>query len=324
VSGFFTARLGQYGLVLLVTLTLNFLLPRMMPGNPLAYLAGEDVGMMSAADRARVIGDAGLDRPLWEQYVRYLGNLARADLGYSFQQRKPVAGILAERLPWTLLLMGTALVVSTLVGVALGALAAWRRGRRSDLGLLGIFIFLESLPGFWLGMILVAVFAVQLSLFPTFGARDVFARLQGADYALDVAHHLVLPGATLVLITVSGTFLTMRYSMLSVLGEEYITVARAKGLADRQVLFRHAVRNALLPVATVFLLNLGQAVAGATVIETVFSYPGIGRTMYEAVLARDYPLLQGGFLLITLSVLVFNVLADLIYPLLDPRVVRHG
>ncbi|MBI2755896.1 MAG: ABC transporter permease [Chloroflexi bacterium] len=323
MTGFFGGKVAQYALVLFVTITLNFLLPRLMPGSPLAYLAGEDVGAMSAQDRARVISDAGLDRPPFEQYLTYLGNVVRGEFGYSFQQKKPIGTILLDRLPWTLLLTGTALLISTSLGIVLGAIAGWRRGRRTDLAALAVFIFLESLPGFWVGMILVAVFGVQLGLFPTFGARDAFARLTGVDYWVDVGKHLVLPGITLVAITVSATFLTMRYSMLSVLGEDYVTVARAKGLAEPQVLFRHAVRNALLPVATVFLLNVGQAVAGATVIETVFSYPGVGRLMYEAVLARDYPLLQGGFLMITLSVLAANMLADLVYPLLDPRVVKR-
>lgn len=324
MAAFFGGKLAQYALVLMVTISLNFLLPRLMPGSPLGYLAGEEVGSMTAEDRARIIREAGLDKSLSEQYVVYLGNLARGDFGYSFQQKKPITAILLDRLPWTLLLTGTALAISTAVGIGLGALAGWRRGQRTDVGTLALFIFLEALPGFWLGMILVAVLAVQLGLFPTFGARDVFARLEGGAYWADVGRHLVLPAATLTLITISATFLTMRYSMLSVLGEEYITVARAKGLGETQVLFRHAVRNALLPVATVFLLNLGQAVAGATVIETVFSYPGVGRTMYEAVLARDYPLLQGGFLLITLSVIAANLLADLLYPLLDPRVVKRA
>lgn len=324
MSAFLTGKLAQYALVLLVTLTLNFMLPRWMPGSPLAYLAGQDIGVMSPQDRERVMRQAGLDKPLVEQYAIYMANLARGDLGFSFKQNKPVTSVLLDRLPWTLLLTSTALVVSTLLGVTFGAFAAWRRGRHLDIGSLGLFIFLESVPAFWLGMILVAVFGVQLGWFPTFGARDVYARLQGLDYWRDVAYRLVLPATTLVLVTVSANFLTMRYSMLAVLGEEYVTVARAKGLADTQVLFRHAVRNALLPVVTVFLLNLGYAVAGATVIETVFSYPGVGRLMYESALARDYPMLQGGFLIITLSVIVANLAADLLYPLLDPRVVKRA
>jgi peptide/nickel transport system permease protein len=206
----------------------------------------------------------------------------------------------------------------------IGAVAAWRRGSRTDLSSLAVFIFLQSLPAFWVGMIMVAVFAVQLGLFPTFGARDVFERREGWSFWVDVGHHLVLPVTTLVLFTVSETFLTMRYSMLSVLGEDFVTVARAKGLSQRQVLFRHAVRNAILPVATVFMLKLGEAFAGATVIETVFSYPGIGRLIYDAVLARDYPLLQGAFLLVTLTVVAGNLVADLLYPLLDPRVARRA
>lgn len=295
-----------------------------MPGSPLARLAGEEVGNLSAQDRARIIQEAGLDKSLGEQYVIYFGNLFKGDFGYSFQQKKPVGNILLDRLPWTLLLTGSALVLSTLIGGALGAVAAWRRGRNFDLGSLATFILLQSLPSFWVGMILVAVFAVQLELFPTFGARDVFSRLDGLAFWTDVGHHLVLPVATLVLFTVSEIFLTMRYSMLAVLGEDFVTVARAKGLRSHQVLFRHAVRNAVLPVATVFMLRLGEAFAGATVIETVFSYPGIGRLIYDAVLARDYPLLQGAFLLITVTVVAANLVADLLYPILDPRVARRA
>jgi peptide/nickel transport system permease protein len=311
-------------LVLLVAITLNFLLPRLMPGSPLGRLAGEEAGNLSAQDRARIIQDAGLDKSLGEQYVIYLGNLLKGDFGYSFQQKKPITTILLERLPWTLLLTGTALMVATGIGAGLGSLSAWRRGRRTDFMSLSVFIFLQSLPSFWVGMILVAVFAVQLGLFPTFGARDVFSRPEGLEFFLDVGHHLVLPVTTLVLFTVSEIFLTMRYSMLSVLGEDFVTVARAKGLHQHQVLFGHAVRNAVLPVATVFMLRLGEAFAGATVIETVFSYPGVGRLIYDAVLARDYPLLQGAFLVITLSVVAANLFADLLYPILDPRVARRA
>ncbi len=324
MTAFLSGKLAQYALVLLITLTLNFLLPRAMPGSPLAYLAGQDLGVMTPQDRERVMRQAGLDKPLVEQYWIYLSNLARGDLGFSFKLNKPVAMVLVDRLPWTLLLTGTALVMATLVGVVFGAVSAWRRGGRLDLGSLGIFIFLESVPGFWLGMILVAVFAVQLGLFPTFGARDVFARLQGLDYWRDIAYRLVLPATTLAAITASGFFLTMRYSMLTVLGDEYITVARAKGLAEGQVLFRHAVRNALLPVATRFLVRLGQAVAGAVTIETVFSYSGVGRLIYDSALARDYPVLQGAFLVLTLSVIAVNLVADLLYPLLDPRVMKRA
>lgn len=322
MTRFLAGKGSQYLIVLAVAISLNFLLPRLMPGNPLALLAGEDIQLLSAEQRQQLQREYGLDQSLPEQYVRYLGNLTHGDLGYSIQKRRPVTAIILERLPWTLLLTGASLVLSTLIGGLLGAVAAWRRGRRSDVGLLSTFLFLESLPSFWLGMVLIALFSVQLHWLPSFGAVTPWVRLEGLDRLVDVLKHLVLPLATLTVVQVGRTFLIMRYAMLGVLGEEYIRAARAKGLAERALLFRHALRNALLPVFTVFMLSLGFAVAGATVVETVFSYPGVGRLMYEAVLGRDYPVLQAGFLVVTLSVLVANLLTDLAYPLLDPRVRR--
>lgn len=317
---FWTAKLGQYALVLLIILAINFFLPRAMPGNPLRFLAGEDVGFLPPETVQEILAKNGLDKPLPQQFLLYLKNLLRGDLGYSYQMKRPVLEVLWERLPWTLLLTGTSLVLSTLIGVLLGTLAAWYRGRRFDALSLTTFIFLDSTPSFWLGMILIAVFAVNLKLLPIFGAQTPWVTLTGWAYVVDVLKHLVLPVTTLTLTTISGTFLIMRYSMLQTLGEDYVTTARSKGLPERRVLYRHAMRNALLPVATVFMLNLGFVVSGATVVETVFSYPGLGRLLFEAVLNRDYPLLQGAFLLITLSVLAANVVADLLYPLLDPRV----
>lgn len=312
----------QYALVLLFAITLNFLLPRMMPGSPLVFLAGEDVSFLSEEQRAALVQSLGLDRPLWAQYGRYLGQLARGDLGHSFQKGRPIIEIIAERLPWTLLLVGLSLLAATLVGVAWGALAAWRRGTLLDLGSLGVSMFFESTPSFWLGMIFIALFAAGLRWFPIFGAVTPGAILDGWPLVSNIAWHLVLPLATLTLITIPGMFLIMRYSMLTVLGEQYIATARAKGMEERRVLFRHAIRNALLPVATVFMLNVGFVVSGATVIETVFSYPGVGRLLYEAVLNRDYPVIQATFFIITISVIAANVLADLLYPLIDPRVRR--
>ncbi|MBI5649575.1 MAG: ABC transporter permease [Chloroflexi bacterium] len=320
---FIVGKIGQYVLVLWIAVTLNFALPRLMPGNPLALLAGEEVGMLTPQQRAQLMANVGLDQPLPAQYARYLQNLLRGDLGYSFQKNKPITTILADRLPWTLLLTVTSLLISTLIGITLGAAAAWQRGARGDVGLLGFFVFLESLPAFWIGMLLVALFAVQFPIFPTFGAITPWTKLEGWALVEDIVRHLVLPLTTLTIVSVSGTFIVARYSMLAVLGEDYIVVARAKGLRERVVLFRHALRNALLPIATVFTLNLAFAFGGATVVETVFSYPGVGRLVYEAVLNRDYPVLQAAFLMITVMVVVANILADAIYPFLDPRV-RHA
>lgn len=320
MGSYLSGKVGQYLLVLWIAVTLNFLLPRMMPGNPLALIAGEDVNLLSPEQRAELVARVGLDQPLIVQYGRYLQNILRGELGYSFQWKQPVVDVLAQRLPWTLLLTGTSLVIATLIGVVLGSLTAWRRGSRGDVGTFIFFLFLESLPAFWVGMLLVAIFAVRWPLFPTFGATSPWETLTGWDYVLDVLHHLALPLATLTIVSVSGTFIVARSAMMAVLGEEFITVARAKGLAERQVLFRHALRNAMLPIATVFTLNLAFAVSGATVVETVFSYPGVGRLIFEAVLSRDYPVIQAAFLMITVLVILANILTDAIYPLLDPRI----
>lgn len=320
----YLARGSQYALVLLAALTLNFFLPRLMPGSPLRFLAGDEVGTLAPEEVAEVRARYGLDRPLFEQYLRYLGATVRGDWGYSYQLGQPVMGTILGRLPWTLLLVGSSLLVATLFGVVLGALAAWRRGRLLDTGSLLGAIFVDSLPTFWLGMMLIAVFAVELRWFPVYGAVTPWGAKSGWPYAFDILRHLVLPATSLTLASLSGTYLVMRYAMLDVLGQDYIRTARAKGMRERAVLLKHAVRNALLPVSTVVFLNLGFLVGGATVIETVFSYPGVGTLLYQAVLNRDYPVLQGTFLILTVSVIAANILSDAVYPLLDPRVRREA
>lgn len=313
----------QYALVLLFAITLNFLLPRMMPGSPLVFLVGEDVGFMPAEQRAQIMHAFGLDQPVWRQYIIYLGNLAQGDLGFSYQQGRPIVEIIRNRLPWTLLLVGLSLLLATIVGVAWGLLAAWQRGGSVDFGSLAVAMFFESTPSFWLGMIFIATFAAGLGWFPIFGAQTIGIPLSGAAWIADRLRHLALPLATLTLITIPGMFMIMRYAMLTVLGEQYITTARSKGVVERRVMYGHAMRNALLPVATVFMLNLGTLVSGATVIETVYSYPGVGRLLFEAVLARDYPVIQATFFIVTVSVIAMNIIADLLYPVIDPRV-RHA
>ncbi|MCS7198498.1 MAG: ABC transporter permease [Candidatus Bipolaricaulota bacterium] len=315
-----TVKLASYVLVLLLAITLNFLLPRLMPGTPLRFFVGDDVALLSQESVRELMAQHRLDRPLWEQYLHYLWQLVQGDLGYSYQERKPVLAVLLERLPWTLLLTGTALVLSTAIGVTMGALAAWRHGSAFDALVLSLFVLLDSMPSFWVGMIFIAVFAAHLGWFPIFGAQTPWAALTGWEYLLDILKHLVLPVLTLTLTTISGTFLVTRSAMLGVLGEDYIRTARSKGLSEFRVLYRHALRNGMLPVVTVFMINLGFLVSGATVVETVFSYPGLGRLLYEAVLQRDYPLMQGAFLLITVSVLIANLCADLLYSRVDPRV----
>lgn len=321
---FWGRKIIQYGIVLLITLLINFSLPRFMPGSPLELLAGEDVGRLSTEERDEIMGRHGLDQPIPKQFVIYLGQLREGDLGYSYRQNRPVSEIIWERLPWTLLLTGSALILSSLVGVVFGTLAAWRRGKFSDVGSLSLFIFLDSMPSFWLGMIMVALFGARLRWFPVFGARTPFADYTGWAAAVDILHHLALPLATLTLVTIAGLFLIIRYSTLETMGEQYITVARAKGLKERIIIFRHVLRNAMLPAITVFMLSLGYIVSGTTVIETVFAWPGLGRLMFEAVMQRDYPVLQASFMVVTVCVIAANLIADLLYPLVDPRVRIEG
>lgn len=322
MRGVISGKVGQYALVLFLAVSLNFLLPRLMPGSPLGFLLGENLGTLTPAERERAREALGLNRSLPEQYADYWGDLLRGDLGRSYQRQKPVTEVLLGRLPWTLLLSGSALALATPIGTLAGALAAWRRATRVDLGLVGLAVLLESLPSFWLGMAFIALFAVQFGWLPSFGAVTAYAGYQGAALVGDVARHLILPVSVLTLITIPDILLVTRSALVTVLGEAYLQTARAKGLRERAVLLRHALRHALLPVTTVVFLNLGFLVGGATVTETVFNYPGLGRLLFDAVLARDYPLIQGCFLLLTVTVLAANLLADCVYPFLDPRLRR--
>lgn len=317
-------RIGQYILVLWVALTLNFLLPRVAPGDPINYLLGDEVNALTPEQREQVLSQYGLNEPVLTQYGQYWLDIASFELGTSVRFGQPVADVLLDRLPWTLLLVGFATILSFLFGVTAGTIAAWKRGSARDTGLMVGILSLEAMPGFWIGMILISVFSVTLGWLPSFGAVSMVSSGGGLSYALDVAHHLALPVVAITLAVTGSVFLLTRASLLTTLGEDYTTMAEAKGASERTVVFRHALRNALLPVYTNLTLSLGTLVSGAVVIETVFAYPGLGRLIYEGVLARDYPLLQGAFLLVTIGVVSANLLADLTYPLLDPRVRRSG
>ena len=313
---------GQYLLMLWAALTLNFLLPHMAPGAPVDYLSSAATALSPAA-REALTEEFDLDGSLVSQYGRYWDRMAHADLGTSVRYRRPVVDLLAERLPWTLLLVGAAMAVSLVTGVLAAVAAATHRGRRRDVGLVTGVLIIQAMPTFWIGMVLVAVFAVQLGWLPSFGAVPL-DRADGLAWAVEVARRLVLPTVTMALGAVGSIFLLVRASMVSTLGSPYVLMAEAKGAPPRSVAYHHALRNALLPAYTHLALSLGVLISGAVVVETVFSYPGMGRLVYEAVLARDYLLLQGAFVCITLAVVAANLVADLTYPLLDPRVRRRA
>ena len=254
-----------------------------------------------------------------EQYGRYWARLASGDLGTSVRTGRPVAAVLLGRLPWTLVLMVTAAVVAAVLAVIAGAVAARRRGRKLDAGLTGTVLFVDSMPSFWTGMVLLAVFAVQLGWFPSFGAVPLDSAWPDPAWLIEVGRRLVLPVTAVVLATVGPTFLLARAAMVSALESPFVLLAEATGLSPRRILYRHALRNALLPVFTNLTVTLGTVVSGVVIVETVFSYPGLGRQIYEAVLSRDYLLLQGAFTLVTFTVVGVNLLADAVYPRLDPR-----
>lgn len=319
---YFASHAGQYLLVVGLAVAINFAIPRAMPGSPLATIAGEEVGRLSQSQRQQVLEEYGLDQPLPVQFARYLGDVATGDLGRSFRDRGSVSSKILGRLPWTLLLVGSGLVITTILGVTMGVRSGASRERRRDTKTLAFFLAMDSLPPFWVGMLLILVFGVWLGVFPTFGATGLhLAEGLSANIRL-VVRHLTLPLVTVVIAGLGQAFLITRYSMLSVMGQEYMVLARAKGLPRRLRLRRHAFRNAALPVHTLVMLEIGTVLSGAVVIETVFAYPGLGRLLFEAVLARDFPVLQGTFLVLTISVIGMNFLADITYPLLDPRVRR--
>lgn len=314
------AKAGQYVLVLWVAATLNFLLPHLAPGDPVQYLYGGDALGLSPEAVEQVRAGYGLDRPLPEQYVTFWTGLLHGDLGRSVLFNRPVADVLAEYVPWTVALVGVSTLLALVAGVALGAWAAWHRGRRRDTGVVAAVLVLDSMPAFWIGMILIAVFSVGLGWFPSYGG--VAVGVGDGAWLGDAVRRTVLPATTLALATLGGFFLLTRAAMVTVLDEPFVRLAHVKGVPERRVALHHAMRTALLPVWTNATLVLGAMLSGAVVVETVFAYPGLGRLIFDAVTARDHPLLQGAFLLVTIGIVATNVLADLTYPLLDPRVRR--
>lgn len=316
------SRLGQYTLVIWVAVTLNFALPRLAPGDPaLSMFTGE--GDPTPQDLAELGALYGLDQPVLTQYGQFWFNLLHGDLGLSTGHNRPVAEVLAERLPWSLVLVLFGLLGAILVGTALGAFSAWRRDKGhsgSDKRLLTTVLTVDAMPGFWIGMVLIAIFSAQLGWLPSYAS----AKLPEGQFAalLESARRLVMPTLTMIITSMGTYYLLARASMGTVLSEPFIRLARAKGLNERTVATRHALRTALLPIATNAALAAGSLVSGAVVVETVFSYPGLGKVIADAVAVRDYPLLQGAFLLATVGVIAANILADLLYPLLDPRVRR--
>jgi len=313
----------DYALTLLLIVTMNFFLPRMMPGDPFLHLSAEDgevIHTYSEMQRRYAVEYYGLDRPLVEQYWHYLSNLVQGDLGTSYYYKEPVRTLIMRRLPWTLLIVSLATLLSVILGTTLGTISAWWRGGWRDRALYLTMVTVGEIPAFLIGLALLVWAAAAAGLFPLAGAVTCFSRHETLGARLvDILHHAALPVLTLALARTGGIYLLVRNSLGTVLTRDYMRTARAKGLAQRRIRYRHALRNALLPLVTRIALQLGAMVGGAVLVENVFAYPGLGRLLRDAVHVRDYPLLQGVFLVLALGVLLANLGADVLYRRLDPR-----
>ena len=313
--------LVSYLVTVFLLITVNFFLPRALPGDPISALMTSDSPgyVQNDAVRAELIEYYGLDRSLWEQYRGYLADLGRGQLGVSIRYNVPVKVLVGERLPWTLLLIISAMVPAVVFGWAAGVHSAWHRGRGADRRLLGLFLTVHSFPVFFLGSVALFVFSVKLGWLPISGTRTPFATYAGLEAVVDVARHLVLPATVLALQFATSQYLDMRASMVGELGSDYLLAGRAKGLRERRLKYRYAARNALPPVVAVAAVHVGFAVTSSILVETVFAYQGLGRLTFESVAYRDYPTLQACFLVLSLVVVSANFTADVVNGRLDPR-----
>lgn len=315
---FLLSRLAKMAAVVLGIVVVNFLLIHAAPGDPASVIAGQS-GAADAKYMQQLREQFGLDRPLWEQLWIYVRGVLTLDLGMSHRQGRPVAALIWERLPATLLLTGAAFAFAVAAGVALGAMAARRVGTWADSAITVLALTFYATPIFWVGLMLVLVFSVWLGWLPSFGMNTVGADLRGWAAIVDGARHLLLPALTLGLFYMAVYARLTRASMLEVADQDFVRTARAKGVPEGRILRRHVLRNALLPVVTFAGIQAGQLIGGSILVETVFAWPGVGRLAFDALLARDYQLLLGVFLCTAVLVVVFNLLTDLVYLAVDPR-----
>ncbi|WP_343315164.1 ABC transporter permease [Brucella sp. BE17] len=308
---------------ILVIATINFALVHSAPGDPALVVAGQS-GATDEKFIEQVRKEYGLDQPYFVQLGTYLGKIIRFDLGYSHRQRMAVGDLIMGRLGPTLLLTLSAFFLSLIGGVLFGAIAARRHGKWSDLGISLISLLLYATPIFWLGLMLILVFSIKLEWLPAFGYTNIRSASYGTfEYMLDVLKHLILPTVTLSAIYMAVYTRLMRSSLIEVSHEDHVRTARAKGLTEGKILRRHMLRNAAVPVVTFAGLQAGALIGGSVVVETVFSWPGLGRLTFDAVTARDYPVLLGLFLVMSILVIAVNLLTDLLHRLIDPRIAAH-
>ncbi|MDH2444080.1 ABC transporter permease [Amnibacterium sp. CER49] len=321
-------RLVLFVITLWVALTINFFIPRLMPGNPAEAMMARFRGRVNPAALKALEAAFGINtqKPLLQQYIEYLGNTFTGNFGSSltfFPQ--PVSQVLATALPWTIGLVGVTTVVAFLVGTLIGLVAGWRRGGVLDSVLPPVFVITGALPFFWVGLLLVLLFSVTMNVLPNAGAYDVtLAPDFSADFIGSVLSHAILPAVTILIISVGGWILTMRNNVVTILADDYIRMARAKGLSNRRIMYGYAARNAVLPNLAGFAMSLGFVVSGAILVEYTFNYPGVGYMLLQAVNNQDYPLMQAMFVMITITVLVAILICDFLTVMLDPRARTEG
>lgn len=322
-------RLGIFVLIIWVASTINFIIPRLAPGDPIGAILGQmAVQGATVANSAEIIATFrerfGLDDPLYVQYLKYLWALARFDLGYSIAYfPAQVTEIVSNALPYTIGLLTITTIITFGIGILAGALLVWRSTPGVARAVITVFMMLAPIPYFLLAIILVSVMSYSLGLFPNSGVVSV-GRMptQGFDmgYILDIGYHSILPSLSIILAGVGGWILGMRGMMVTVLGEDYLTLAEAKGLRERRIFFAYAMRNAMLPQFTALAISLGYVVSGATIVELIFSYPGMGYRLFQAINTSDFPVIQGITFFLVVSIAVAILVIDLLYPFLDPRI----
>jgi len=304
--------------LILGVIVINFSLIHLAPGDPAMVLAGEFQAGPEVLQQLRE--EFGLDKPLYEQFIVYLRKVFTGDLGYSYRYRAPVLRLIMSRLPNTLMLIAVSFVLSFLMGVALAAFASKKPNSLLDNSISSFSMIGYCLPMFWTGMMLLTIFSLRLEWFPSGGMQSLKTEFSGIYSMLDLVRHLFLPTVTFSAFFLAVSYRLTRAKMIEILREDFITTARSKGLTENEVLFRHALKNSLVPVIAVMGLNLGVMVGGSVTIETVFSWPGIGRLMYDSILSRDYPMLLGIFIIVSIGVILANLVADIITVILDPRI----
>ncbi len=319
LSTYLAKRFLQSILIIFAILLINFIIINSAPGDPARFMGGE-VALSSPQYVEAIKERWGLDKPIYERFFIYVYNLLHGDLGYSYRYLQPVSTLIIERLPTTLLLTITSTILAFFIGTFLGLKAVQKVGSRRDVFLTTLMFVFWSIPAFWLGILLIMIFGVQLKWFPISGLVNVREMKTGIWYYLDILYHSVLPITTLTLITIPVYYKLTRDTALQQLTEDYVTTFRAVGLDENRLFKKHVFRNAILPPITIFGLQLGYAIAGAALIETVFGWPGMGRLLLDSIYMRDYPVIMGIYLIISISVVLSNLIVDLVYMLLDPRI----